>query len=175
MQVFREILIYISQKILNNAKWAEGRSKMTVMQWYEVSVEITRESEKRKRTGKPRAKEDAIISAMKKYGLLYVELEPGGNIWGLIEKAGSRWALLVGVSSNRQRVLTHVIGSLEGNNWTPEELQAIYRETVSKRRGSINEETDRFYDDPSAVCGDSRYSGGAVLPSRLQYRRRSAE
>ena len=106
---------------------------MTFMQWYEVSSEITRESKKRKRTGKPRAKEDAIISAMKKYGLLYVELEPGGNIWGLIEKAGSRWALLVGVSSNRQRVLTHVIGSLEGNNWTPEELQAIYRETVSKR------------------------------------------
>lgn len=106
---------------------------MTFKQWYEVSAEVTRETEKRMRTGKPRAKEDAIISAMKKYGLLYVEFEPGGNIWGLIENAGSRWALLVGVSSNRQRVLTHVIGSLEGNNWTPEELQAIYRETVSKR------------------------------------------
>ncbi len=106
---------------------------MTFKQWYEVSAEITRETEKRMRTGKPRAKEDAIIHAMKKYGLLYVEFEPGGNIWGLIENAGSRWALLVGVSSNRQRVLTHVIGSLEGNNWTPEELQAIYRETVSKR------------------------------------------
>ena len=106
---------------------------MTFMQWYEVSSEITRESEKRKRTGKLRAKEDAIISAMKKYGLLYVELEPGGNIWGLIEKAGSRWALLVGVSSNRQRVLTHIIGSLEGNNWTPEELQMIYLEIANKR------------------------------------------
>ena len=83
------------------------------------------------RTGKPHAKEDVIKSAMKKYGLLFVELEPDGNIWGLIEKAGSRWALLAGVSSNRQRVLTHVIESPDRNNWSLEALQAIYRETVS--------------------------------------------
>ena len=106
---------------------------MTFMQWYEVSSEITREIEKRMRMGKLRAKEDVIKSAMKKYGLLYVEFEPGGNILGLIEKAGSRWALLVGVSVNRKRVVSHVIGSPESNNWTPEELQSIYWETVNKR------------------------------------------
>ncbi len=106
---------------------------MTFMQWYEVSSEITREIEKKMRMGKLRAKEDMIISAMNKYGLLYVEFEPSGNILGLIEKAGSRWALLVGVSSNRQRVLTKVIGSPDGNKWTPEELQSIYWETVNNR------------------------------------------
>ena len=84
---------------------------MTFKQWYKVSAEITRKTEKRMRIGKPRAKEDVIKSAMKKYGLLFVELEPDGNILGLIEKAGSRWSLLVGVSSNRQRVLIHVIRS----------------------------------------------------------------
>lgn len=109
------------------------KSKMTFMQWYEVSSEITREIEKKMRMGKLRAKEDMIISAMNKYGLLYVEFEPSGNILGLIEKAGSRWALLVGVSSNRQRVLTKVIGSPDGNKWTPEELQSIYWETVNNR------------------------------------------
>ena len=103
---------------------------MTFKQWHGVSAEITRETEKRMGTGKPHSKENAIISVIKKHGLLIVELEPDGNILGLIEKAGSRWALLVGVSSNRQRVLTHVIGSPDGNNWTPEALQAIYRETV---------------------------------------------
>lgn len=104
---------------------------MTLKQWYEVSADITREAEKRMRTRKPHAKEDATISVMKKHGLLIVELEPDGSIWGLIEKTGSRWALLAGVSSNRQRVLTHVIGSPDRNNWTPEVLQAIYQETVS--------------------------------------------
>ena len=106
---------------------------MTFKQWYKVSAEITRKTEKRIRIGKPRAKEDVIKSAMKKYGLLFVELEPDGNILGLIEKAGSRWSLLVGVSSNRQRVLIHVIRSPDGNNWTPEELQMIYLETANKR------------------------------------------
>ena len=106
---------------------------MTFKQWYKVSAEITRKTEKRMRIGKPRAKEDVIKSAMKKYGLLFVELEPDGNILGLIEKAGSRWSLLVGVSSNRQRVLIHVIRSPDGNNWTPEELQRIYLETANKR------------------------------------------
>ena len=113
---------------------------MTFMQWYKVSAEITRKTEKRMRIGKPRAKEDVIKSAMKKYGLLFVELEPDGNILGLIEKAGSRWSLLVGVSSNRQRVLTLVIRSPEGNNWTPEELQMIYLETVNKRNAKQNAE-----------------------------------
>ena len=97
---------------------------MTFMQWYKVSAEITRKTEKRMRIGKPRAKEDVIKSA---------KLEPDGNILGLIEKAGSRWSLLVGVSSNRQRVLIHVIRSPDGNNWTPEELQMIYLETANKR------------------------------------------
>ena len=106
---------------------------MTFIQWHEVSAEITRKTEKRMRTGKPHAKEDVIKSAMKKYGLLFVELEPDENILGLIEKAGSRWSLLVGVSSNRQRVLIHVIRSPDGNNWTPEELQSIYWETVNNR------------------------------------------
>ena len=113
---------------------------MTFMQWYKVSAEITRKTEKRMRTGKPRAKEDVIKSAMKKYGLLFVELEPDGNILGLIEKAGSRWSLLVGVSSNRQRVLIHVIRSPDGNNWTPEELQMIYLETANKRNAKQDAE-----------------------------------
>ena len=84
------------------------------------------------RTGKPHAKEDAIISVVKKQGLLVVGLEPDGNILGLIEKAGSRWALLVGVSSNRQRVLAYVIRTPDDKNWTPEELQLIYLETVNQ-------------------------------------------
>lgn len=113
---------------------------MTFMQWYKVSAEITRKTEKRLRIGKPRAKEDVIKSAMKKYGLLFVELEPDGNILGLIEKAGSRWSLLVGVSSNRQRVLALVIRSPDGNNWTSEELQMIYLETVNKRNAKQDAE-----------------------------------
>ena len=92
------------------------------------------------RAGKPHAKKDVIKSAMKKYGLLFVELEPDGNILGLIEKAGSRWSLLVGVSSNRQRVLTLVIRSPEGNNWTLEELQMRYLETVNKRNAKQDAE-----------------------------------
>ena len=51
------------------------RMALTFIQWYEVSAEITRKTEKRMRTGKPRAKEDVIKSAMKKYGLLFVELD----------------------------------------------------------------------------------------------------
>lgn len=105
---------------------------MTFKQWYEVSAEITRKTEKRMRTGKPHAKEDAIRFAVKRHRLLFVELDHGGSIFGLIEKAGSRWALLVGVSSNRHRVLAYVIRTPDDKNWTPEELKLIYRETVNQ-------------------------------------------
>ena len=65
--------------------------------------------------------------------------------WGSLKRqgrdeAGSRWSLLVGVSSNRQRVLIHVIRSPDGNNWTLEELQMIYLETVNKRNAKQDAE-----------------------------------
>ena len=106
---------------------------MTLKQWYVVSDEFTRKTEKRMRKGKPHAEEDSIISAVKKHKLIYVQLDPDGSIFGLINKAGSRWALLVGISNNQHRVLSYVIGSPDGKNWTSKELQLIYWETINKR------------------------------------------
>lgn len=58
-----------------------------------------------------------------------MELDPDGSMVGLVGKAGSQWALLIGVSN---RVLVYVIGSPDGKNWTPETLQLIFWETINK-------------------------------------------
>ena len=53
---------------------------MTIKQWKTVADEITRETEQRIRRREPHAREDAIISAVKKYRLLLVVLKPGDTI-----------------------------------------------------------------------------------------------
>ena len=71
---------------------------MTLREWKTVADGITKETEERVRRGEPYAKEDAILSAERRYGLEFVELAPDGSVIGLIEKKGSKWALFVGIS-----------------------------------------------------------------------------
>ena len=107
----------------------KGGNRMTPIHWQDIADEITRETEKSMRKDEPHAKEDVIVSAVKKHKLMYVELDPDESMFGLVGKAGSQWALLIGVSN---RVLVYVIGSSDGKNWTPEALQLIYWEAINK-------------------------------------------
>ena len=106
---------------------------MTIKQWKTVADEITRETEQRIRRREPHAREDAIISAVKKHRLLLVVLKPGDTI-GLIEEKGSKWALFVCPSRDLHRILVYGTKEPDDRNWTPEALQRAYYEAYLKTR-----------------------------------------
>lgn len=103
---------------------------MTLREWKTVADGITKETEERARRGEPYAKEDAILSAERRYGLEFVELAPDGSVIGLIEKKGSKWALFVGISCDRHRVLVYSVMEPNEGSWTPRTLQKVFGEAV---------------------------------------------